>query len=316
MAPSTTNGLSTTLQGWRATTILNGQRTFTPSGGSASTVAITGFAAANSVQSNDNLIFPDSVGYSVFDNAGLALTLASPAPLADGTTTSSVSIKGSSGQYYEQGTGAAQTTSVSYISFQTYMPGTSLPPCQAVSTTYQWCWQVTSAYFTSYIAGTMTINPLPGGTSSVPTWAILSVNGTRTYTDLTTGTTTVSVITSLLPVNSIGGNDNLLYLGQTPLLDGNGISVSFDNIPPVYGENIPGQTNTMNLWWNGPTFLEENEGNRHEVNATYSSLTITPSSSGLYPTCPSSPNTNAARALSAPSIAALVLALLACMLLL
>ena len=287
VAPSSTNGLSATLQGWTAATVANGQRVLTYSNGSSTTTTLTGIASANSVQGNDNLVFPDSAGSPAFDAAGVAFALASAAPLGDGSAASTVVIKGTSASsYFEQSTGAAQSTTTSYLSLVPYVSGTSLPPCSAISTQYQYCWSVTSSLFTSSISGTLTIIPLAAGSASTPYYTVTSITGTRTYTDLTTGAVTVSTITALLPTGSIGGNDNLLYIGQSPLLDGDGISVSFNNVPPIYGQtNVTGQTTTMNLWWNGPTYLEENEGGTHEQNATSSSFTITASSSTAAPTC-------------------------------
>ena len=368
IAASAANGLSSSEQGWTITSISNGQRVYTPSSGSATTTAISSVAAANSIVSNDNLVYPDYSSSGVFDLQGVGFTLSSAAPIAGGSAASTIAIKYANGQYYEQSASSTESSTTSFIGFTPYIPGTSVPPCQAIPTTYQYCWSVQgSNAFSSVISGVLTINPLAAGTATVPYWTILTVSGTRVYTDLTTGTTTTSTITGLLPTGSIGGNDNRLYIGQTQLLDGDGISVSFNNVPPIFGQNVVNQTQTMvsshrtahslsssssaivqqqtpllavvatpsltslcccsaravwcqNLWYNNPTFLEENEGGTHETNATSSSFTIQAVSTGTTaaPTC-SGNNSNGAGGQSSVSYllmltlaaAALVHALLA-----
>ena len=246
--PATVSVGGKSLQGWTVTSA-SGTRLFTPSSGSATSTAINSIPATNSLASNDNLVFPDSTGSPVFDSNGVAFGLASAAPFAGSSQTANqLAIKFANGQYYEQTASATETSTASYIGFVPYVPqaGAQLPPCQLIATNYQFCWSVQgSGNFSSVISGTMTISPVAGGTAALPFWTILSVSGTRVYTDYTTGQTTTSTITGLLPIGSIGGNDNKLFLGQKTLLDGDGFSVSFSNTPPVFGQNVAGQTNTM-----------------------------------------------------------------------
>ena len=65
----------------------------------------------------------------------------------------------------------------------------------------------------------------------------------------------------------------------------------------------------QNLWFNGPTYDEENQGGTHEVNVTSGSFSITAVSSGTTtaPTCSSGGNNNGA-AQSSSALLALVAA--------
>ena len=243
-------------------------------------------------------MFPDS--NPVFDLSGVAFTLATASPLGDGTTSNVVTIKGSSTTtYYEQtAQGAAQNSVVSLLTFGPYVQNTPPPNCTAVSgaaavaSSYSFCYKVYDTNFTSFITGLLTINPLSAGQAGSPLqtyWTVLSLTGTRTFTDLTTGVTTVSTITNLLPIGSIGGNDNRLYLNSAILLDGDGISVQLDNIPPIYGQyGAANQTKTMNLWYTNGNFEEETvSGTREGPRDTLqSSFTVTPAAVGSpYPVC-------------------------------
>ena len=229
------NGLSGTLQGWTVASVGSGQRVYTPtSGAAASTTTLSGLAAANTVAGNDNIVFPDSAGNGTFDAAGVAFTLASAAPFADGSSASSLAIKYSNGQYYEQTPTSTESTSSSYISMVPYYQGTSVPLCSAVATQYQFFWSVNgTGLFSSVITGYMAINPLAAGTATKPYWNIVCVTGRRVYTDYTTSTTTVNTITSLLSTGHIGGNDNRLYIGAAQQLDGDGFSLEFDGQPTL-----------------------------------------------------------------------------------
>ena len=251
VASSSANGLSASQQGWTVQSISNGQRTFTPSQGSATTTSVASIASPASIVQNDNTVYPDYLSTGAFDLQGLGLTFASGAPLADGSTPSTIAVKYANGQYYEQSAASTETTSTSYLALYAYTAGSSTPPCQAVATTYQYCWSVQGAsLYSSVISGVMTINPLPSGTAANPYWTILSVTGSRTYQDFTTGATTVSQISNLLATGNIGGNDNKLFLkgynGQSSqLLDGDGFSVAFTSVPPVFGQYSVNATMNM-----------------------------------------------------------------------
>ena len=246
VAPSTANGLSGNRQGWTVSSI-SGQRVYIPSTGSSTTATFTGVAAANTVVSNDNLVFPDYPTAGVFDLAGTGFTLSSAVPIAGGSAASTIAVKYANGQYYEQTAANTEATTQSFIGFTTYLPGTSIPPCQAIATTYQFCWSVQgSGLFSSSISGVLTINPIPAGTSDLPYYTVLTVTGTRVYTDYTTSVTTTNTITGLLPTGSLGGNDNKLFIGRpSQLLDGDGITVGFNAIPPIFGQNVVNQTTSM-----------------------------------------------------------------------
>ena len=255
VASSSSNGLSASQQGWQVTSV-NATRVFTnTSTGGVTTSYLSSVAAASSVAGNDNYIFPDSA--LRFDSLGLGVSASPAAPIAGGFgSSSSIAIKGStsgsSSVYFEQAvSGQSQPTpSSSYLTVAPYRQGQALPQCAAVAPLYTFCWQVTGQNYSSYISGTISINPLAlivsGNTGNQVGYTVLAVTGTRTFTDKTTGLVTVSTISGLMPTGSTGGNDNILLLGSQPLLDGDGITVNFTSIPPIYGQyNQPNMTTTM-----------------------------------------------------------------------
>jgi hypothetical protein len=294
VASSSSNGLTASQQGWQVTSV-SATRVFTnTTTNSVTTSALSSVAASSTVAGNDNFVFPDSA--LVFDSLGLGVSASPAAPIAGGFGASSTiaikgSTSGSSSLYYEQAvTGQSQPTPTSsYLSVAKYFPGQAQPVCKAVAPLYTFCWQVTGQNYSSYISGTISINPLAiiAGGNQVG-YTVTAVTGTRTFTDKTTGQVTVSSIIGLLPIGNLGGNDNILLLGSQPLLDGDGITVNFTAIPPIYGQyNLPNMTTEMNLWYTSGNYAEENKGGTHEVNVAFSSFVIAATNTpNVVPACP------------------------------
>jgi hypothetical protein len=160
-----------------------------------------------------------------------------------------------------------------------------------VATMYSFCWAVQSASYSSFISGVLTINPtsvtVPGNTGNQQGYTVLTITGTRNFTDLTSATSTVSTIAGLMPAGSLGGNDNILLLGSWPLLDGAGLTVNFASVPPIFGQySALNQTTQLNMRWGGTTFTEQNQNMSRESAASTSSFTVAATTSGAaVPAC-------------------------------
>ena len=168
----------------------------------------------------------------------------------------------------------------------------SLAPADAqTASLYSFCWAVQSASYSSFISGVLTINPtpatVPGNTGSQQGYTVLTIAGSRNFTDLTSGTSTVSTIAGLMPVGSLGGNDNILLLGSWPLVDGAGITVNFTSVPPIFGQySATNQTTQLNLRWAGTSLTEQNQNMSRETAATVSAFTVAATTSGAaVPAC-------------------------------
>ena len=291
VAASSSNRLAANQQGWLVTSV-SGSRVYNVSG-AATTSAIASLAAAASVSGNDNYIYPTYP--QLLDGNGVGLGFSSAVTVPGQSSATSIVLQSSApGVFIEAtATGAETTPTASYMQIQPYLSGQPVAPCSlSTPTVYTYCWAVQSASFSSFITGTLTINPaaviVSGNTGNQVGYQVVAVTGSRTYTDLTQGTTTVSTVLNLMPTGSVGGNDNWLLLGSFPLLDGDGITLNFTSIPPIFGQtSVANQTTQMNLWWNGGTFSEENLGGTHEVAPTSSSFTVTPAASSGSPTLPS-----------------------------
>ena len=288
VAPSSSNGLTTTQQGWLVTSI-NGGRLYNASGAAGTTSSFSTVAAAASVAGNDNLIYPT---YSqLLDTAGVGFSVSPAATIAGQSTAASVISLASAtgGGYIEQTTAGAETApTASYMQISPYRPGQQVPTCAPIANFFTFCWSVQSPNFQSFVSGTIIINPLPvivsGNTGNQIGYQITAVTGSRTYTDLTTSTTTVSVINNLMPTGSVGGNDNWLLYGSFPLFDGDGMTINYTTVPPIYGQYAAAnQTTQMNMWWNGNAYYEENEGGTHEATISSSTFTVTPAPPGTVP---------------------------------
>lgn len=108
---------------------------------------------------------------------------------------------------------------------------------------YAVCSYLVGTTFTSSLSAIVNVNTTNlAASQTAPQYRAVagSAIGSRTYVNLTTGTTQIAAIIALDPVGSTGGNSNLIKPNSVPTLDGDGLTFRF-NTPPY----IAGQTSTL-----------------------------------------------------------------------
>ena len=293
-----------------------GTRTFTNTTTSASTVASLTLLPLFGNEYNNNTLYPNSPtvynNHTLFDWDGLAFSLSVPEHVA-GFTNQTFSVVGlwwdstaSSPSYTEDGAGvnveqgitsaSFAATPVSSTSGASSSSSTGLPspssssavPSSSASAVFDVAGTLTGSDFVvdysfqasgSLLSGTV-------GTASAA-YLILSVAGTRTVTNTTTGASAVASLT-LLPVGLVGLNNNTLYpnapkaSSNHSILDLYGLAFSFSQPVEVAGySNIT--FSSLNLFWfstlPSPQYSEAGNGTSFEAGITTASFTATPVSS-------------------------------------
>ena len=201
------------------------------------------------------------------------------------------------GQYLEEtASGRHETTpTFSSLSFQPYsgVPTPCQIPLQAQQIIYySFCSVIQGATWQSVMSGTLFLSNVLLLESDVtgtlaPAYYVVGANGTRTFTGNTTQVATITGVAT--PRSSTGGPDNFLFIRSPTVLDGDGITFTFDVEPIIQGEPLGNTVNhEMNWWFNNPFYLEETKGSTHESDPVSSTVTIAPLLSGLPPACPAS----------------------------
>ena len=272
---------------------------------------IAALAALDQQGGNDNLLYPNSPTGQVLDGDGLTFVFSTQPPIA-GQSDSDPTLQMNwwyNGPTYLEETASGTHESAplsSVVTVQAATAGAAIPTCSVPSsaftsnpsnaglTQYSLCSYLIGTTYTSSVTAVLVVNATVLNSTGLlasgsPAYYVVngSTIGTRTYVNLTAGTTQVAVISALDPTGSTGGNDNLIYPSMTPALDGDGLTLHFLTDPFIAGRVSVGQD--MNLWYEGPQFLEETAGGTHESNPVLSLVTFTPytsgASSGVGPQC-------------------------------
>ena len=293
-------------------TSASGVRYFTnTTTGNVTISTIVALAAPGQLGGNDNLLYVNPTG-AVLDGDGLTFVFDSQPPIAgQNNTDPNLQMNfwfDGSGQYLEETAGGTHESAPnsSVVTLQVASAGAAIPTCALPSTAfstspgnaglaqYTVCSYLVATTYTSSLTAVLTLNSTVLNStgliaSGTPAYSAVSgpVIGSRTYVNLTAGTTQVAVISALNPTGSTGGNDNLIYPGSYPTLDGDGITLHFLTDPYIAGRVSVGPD--MNLWYEGPQYLEETASGTHEANPVLSAVSFTPytsgASSGLGPQC-------------------------------
>lgn len=294
-AASSSNQLPGTQQGVVASAA-TGQRVFTNlTTGSTSTTNVVSLAPAGTFIGNGNKLYP---GYSIAtDWDGIAFNMDGPVLIAGQANHGNQVVfwrEAADNAYLEETASNRHELAPSYTSFslQPYVAGSAIPACSVPQVAgndvyYSFCSQLIGTNFTVILTGMLTVQNIPlTSTSGQLRYLVKAASGERIYTDLLTGVKTTNYITSLAPLNTLGGNTNYLY-SVSPYLDGDGLTFIFDSVPPI-NSRPTGANPYLNFWADSTTgtYLEETSGGSHEATPATSMLTIQSATTGAAaPTC-------------------------------
>jgi hypothetical protein len=141
-----------------------------------------------------------------------------------------------------------------------YTPGAALPTCSPLTSYstgvsyFSMCSVIQGPDYQSVMQAVLTANSATEimGENNQTAYLISAATGVRNYTNLATGATQSLQLLSLMPPHDpVGGNSNFIYPEYTPLLDGDGLTFQFNDIPMISGRmNNPNATTRMNYWSN------------------------------------------------------------------
>ena len=266
---------------------VSGTRTFTNTTTGSSVASSLTLLPAYTFASNDNLLYPYTStmvfeGHLLYDGDGLSFNLSTPSPIAGQSpdnTVINLYANLNDPTYTEEGltgdtTGVEQNILDAFFTINASAPLTSSSSSSSGSSSpidlvyikvegYLLGLDFQSNY--SFEAAAVYSDGVDAYTTYT---ALYLVNGTRTYTNLTTRVSEVANLT-LLPPNSLGGSDNQLFpyfvtaTTNNALFDFNGLSFQLSSTEEVAG--FSGLYSQTNVFWESTYYSEEGSHGNHEV---------------------------------------------------
>ena len=266
-------------------TNITGVRVYTNSSGASVTSAITGLQRVQTVDyDNDNLIYPfNTVLGGFLDAAGIAFAVSPAAPL-QGVPDAVPAINlyldyvADEPRYNENYDYELEVVALSSV--VAFTPGTlptALPPSQP----FHMQVLLLDPEFSVGINATVMGFLLSGtANSSDSVYQATNMTGVRVFTNVSTGLSTVSAITGVLPVYSVDFNLNLFYpfiSNMTGFLDASGLAFAVSPAAQLAGvaATVPGISLILIDAFDEPQYIEQYEAN-YEQTAQSTVVSFTP----------------------------------------